>query len=411
MSSLDVPASRAAKRAALGEPSLTRGLVLLFAASCGIIATNVFANQPLIALIGSSLGLDPAAMGLVSMLTLLGYAAGLFLLVPLADLMENRSLVLRMLACASLFAAATAAAPAPGLLLAASFGLGMASSVIQILVPLAAGMAPEHQRGRVVGEVMSGVMLGIVLSRPLASLIADSFGWRAFYAVSTVATAGLALILFGLLPSRKPPVRARYAALILSLVTLFREEAVLRRRAFTSALAMASFTVFWTVIALELAAQPFGLGQRGIAVFALVGAMGAFAAPVAGRIGDRGFARAALAFGHVAIAAGCLLAMLAPCLEASLADLRLPLMAVAAVLLDIGVTTDQTLGRRAVQLLRPEARGRLNGMFVGLFFVGGALGSLLSGVAWAQGGWTLSCAIGAAFGVIALLVDVFGGRD
>jgi predicted MFS family arabinose efflux permease len=154
--------------------------------------TNIFANQPLIALIGPSLGIDLAAAGLVSTLTLLGYASGLFFVVPLADLLENRALVFRILVCASLMALATALAPAASLFLAASFFLGMASSVLQILVPLAAGMAPESQRGQVVGEVMSGVMLGILLSRPLASLVADSFGWRAFYGLSCVAMGGWA---------------------------------------------------------------------------------------------------------------------------------------------------------------------------------------------------------------------------
>jgi predicted MFS family arabinose efflux permease len=199
--------------------------------------------------------------------------------------------------------------------------------------------------------------------------------------------------------------------LIASLASLLRQEKVLQRRAFTSALSMACFTVLWTVIALELASSTFGLTQRGIALFALVGATGAFVAPLAGRIGDRGFARAALAIGHFAIVAGCLAALASTALGESLAQLRLPLMAISAILLDIGVTTDQTLGRRAVQLLRPEARGRLNGLFVGLFFIGGAIGSLIAGLAYAQGGWAATCLIGAAFGAVALLVDAFGGRD
>jgi predicted MFS family arabinose efflux permease len=317
-----------------------------------------------------------------------------------------------MLACAVLLAAATALAPSAGLFLAASFGLGMACSVIQILVPLAAGMAPEPQRGQVVGEVMRGLLFGLLLSRPVATLVADVLGWRAFYGCSAAAMTLLALALAHALPAASPAARGgSYPRLIASLVTLLREEAVLRRRALTSALSTASFTVLWTVIALELAGEPFGLSQRGIALYATVGATGALLAPLAGRIGDRGHARAGLAFGHVAILLSCVLALAAGLAGDGLAPWRLPLMAASAILMDVGVTLDQTLGRRAVQLLRPEARGRLNGLFVGLFFVGGALGSLLSGLAWAHGGWTLVCLIGAGLGVAALLVDLVGGRD
>jgi len=392
-------------------PALSRSLVLIFALSAGVIVTNLFATQPLTALIGPSLGLDLGMAGLVGTLTLLGYASGLFFIVPLADLVENRVLVLRILACATVLAAATGLAPAADLFLVASFGLGAACSIIQILVPLAAGMAPERERGRVVGEVMSGVMLGILLSRPLAGMVADLAGWRAFYGISCAAMAAMGLLLARFLPRHRPPTRPRYGALIASLLTLLREESVLRRRALTSSLVMAAFSLFWTSVALRLAGPPFDLTQRGIALFALVGAAGALAAPLAGRLGDGGQARAGLIGGHLAIIAGSLAALAADGLDMLPDLLRLALLGLSAILLDVGGTTDQTLGRRAVQLLRPEARGRLNGLFVGLFFIGGALGSLVAGFAWTHGGWPLVCLLCAAFGAAALAVDFLGGRD
>ena len=312
--------------------------IFLFALSGGVIVTNLFAAQPLTALIGPAVGLDLAAAGLVSMLALLGYAAGLFFIVPLADLMENRKLILGALAGASLMAAATALAPTEAVFLVASFGLGVGCCVIQILVPLAAGMAPEAERGRVVGEVMSGVMFGILLSRPLASLIADSFGWRGFYAASCVAMAGLGVVLAGLLPRRAPEAATGYGALIASLATLLRAEPLLRRRAFTSSLSMAAFSLFWTTVALRLAASPFDLTQRGIAIFALVGAAGAVAAPLSGRAGDRGFAAALLAGGHVTVIAGALLALWAGEFSSVGVELRLALLGLAAILIDVGVT-------------------------------------------------------------------------
>ncbi|MDX8463058.1 MFS transporter [Mesorhizobium humile] len=390
--------------------TVTRSQTLLFAASVGIIVTNLFAPQTLVGLIGPSLGAAASESGLVSMATLLGYAAGLFFLVPLSDLVENRTLVLRMLCAAALAAAVASFAPSAASLLAVLFVLGAACSCIQVLVPVAASMAPPGQEGRVIGDVMSGLMIGILLSRPIASLVADAFGWRAFYGISAAALALLAVLLGLTLPRRRPPAHANYARLIASLVGLLGREPVLRRRAFTASLVMAAFSVFWTAVALRLSAPPFDLGQKGIALFALVGAGGAAVTPIFGRAGDRGFTRPATILCHLALIAALGLAAWAGAGDdaagAGGAWLSLIFMGTSAVLLDIGVTGDQTLGRRAVNLLQPKARGRINGLFVGIFFIGGAIGSLLAGIAWAWGGWNAVCAVGALFGFIALAVDL-----
>ncbi|TPI12785.1 MFS transporter [Mesorhizobium sp. B4-1-3] len=385
--------------------TITRSQTLLLAASVGIIVTNLFAPQTLVGLIGPSLGAAASESGLVSMATLLGYAAGLFFLVPLSDLVENRVLVLRMLCAAALAATVASFAPSAASLLAVLFVLGAACSCIQVLVPVAASMAPPGQDGRVIGDVMSGLMIGILLSRPIASLVADAFGWRAFYGISAAALALLAILLGLTLPRRKPLAHTSYVGLIASLIGLLGQEPVLRRRAFTASLVMAAFSVFWTAVALRLSTPPFDLGQKGIALFALVGAGGAAVTPIFGRAGDRGFTRSATILCHLVLIAALGLAAWAGAAKAGGAWLPLILMGVSAVLLDIGVTGDQTLGRRAVNLLQPKARGRINGLFVGIFFIGGAIGSLLAGIAWAWGGWNAVCAAGAVFGVAALVVD------
>ncbi len=171
-----VAATASAEPPATGPQTITRAQTLLFAGSVGIIITNIFAPQTLVGLIGPSLGAAASEVGLVAMAALLGYAAGLFFLVPLADLVENRVLVLRMLVAAVFAAAVASVAPSAASLLLVLFVLGAASSCIQVLVPVAASMAPPGQDGRVIGDVMSGVMIGILLSRPLASLVADAFG-------------------------------------------------------------------------------------------------------------------------------------------------------------------------------------------------------------------------------------------
>ena len=379
---------------------------LLFAIATGVIIINLFAPQTLVGIIGPSLGFSESGAGLVAMASLLGYAAGLFFLVPLADLMENRQLVLRMLLSALVMAVAAAFAPTGWSLLIFLFLLGAACSAIQILVPIAAAMAPPEHRGRVIGNVMSGVMVGILVSRPLASLIADVWGWRSFYAMSAATLVLLAAVLALRLPERRPLVSASYGALIGSLFELLREEPVLRLRAFTAALMMASFSLFWTSVALRLVQPPFSLGQSGIALFALVGAGGAVATSAFGRMGDRGWTRTATLTSHLIVLAAMALAAWVGGIQSGDSVALLILLGVSAVLLDVGVTGDQTLGRRAVNLLKPEARGRINGLFVGIFFLGGALGSALAGTAWDFGGWVAVCAGAAGFGVIALITGL-----
>ncbi|AIY42817.1 Permeases of the major facilitator superfamily [Collimonas arenae] len=384
-------------------------LQLLFAAAVGITVINLFATQTLIAPIAAALGLDSRLSGMVAMLPQLGYAAGLILLVPLADLLENRQLIVRLLACCALALAVATVSDSGWVFLLAIFLAGSASSAIQIMVPLAALMACEAHRGRVVGNVMSGLMLGILLSRPLASLLVDIGSWRLLYLVLTVLVALVAATLSRTLPTRQPAADLPYLNLIKSLWNLLLSQPVLRRRALTAALAMATFSLFWTAVALLLTQAPFNLNQRHIALFALAGAAGAVAAPLAGRIGDRGWTRPASRAAHALMIAALLLAGVAGAGWGGFTIAAHPLLAIAmlvlaAIGLDAGVTIDQTLGRRAINLLQPEARGRLNGLFVGIFFVGGAVGAASAGLAWINGGWTTVCLLGIAYAAATLVI-------
>jgi predicted MFS family arabinose efflux permease len=392
---------------------LTTAMTLFFSATVGLIVVNLFAAQPLTGPIAASLQLPHSLSGLISMLPQLGYAAGLVLLVPLSDLIENRKLIVRtLLACAALLAVPLFV-HAAWVCLAALFLAGATSSVIQMLVPMAASMAPEAQRGRAVGNVMSGLMLGILLSRPLASLIAGSAGWRAFYGAAALIDALLASVLALRLPRRTPHVHTRYAALLRSLWTLLATEPVLQRRAISAGLGMGAFSVFWASIGLRLAHAPFGFGMHGVALFALAGASGAIVTPLAGRAGDRGHGRAALCFAHLLMLASLVLVAVAGAGGFGFAPQAHPHLALAALAiggaaLDAGVVIDQTLGRRAVNLMNPAARGRLNGLFVGMFFVGGALGAALSGAGWAFAQWPGVCAVGVAFAGTAFLYGIVG---
>jgi predicted MFS family arabinose efflux permease len=278
----------AVRRAAHAQPALSAGMTLFFAATVGVIVMDLFAAQPLTGAISADLRLPAGLTGLVAMLPQLGYAAGLVLLVPLVDLLENRRLIVATLVVCAAALALPAFTRSGAVFLAAALVAGAASSVIQMLVPMAAAMAPEAQRGRAVGNVMSGLMLGILLSRPLASLIAGTAGWRAFYVLAALADAAIAAVLALRLPSRVPSVTTGYRALLASMGRLLAAEPVLRRHALSAALAMAAFSAFWTAVGLRLAQAPFGLDLHGIALFAFAGASGAIVTPLAGRVGDRG---------------------------------------------------------------------------------------------------------------------------
>ncbi len=397
-------------------PALSAGMTLFFAATVGVIVMDLFAAQPLTGPISADLHLPPGLAGLVAMLPQLGYAAGLVLLVPLVDLLENRRLIVATLAACAAALALPAFTRSGTVFLLATLVAGAASSVIQMLVPMAAAMAPEAQRGRAVGNVMSGLMLGILLSRPLASLIAGSAGWRGFYLLAALANAAIAVVLALRLPSRTPSITAGYRALLASMGRLLAEEPVLRRHALSAALAMAAFSAFWTAVGLRLAQPPFGLDLHGIALFAFAGASGAIVTPLAGRAGDRGLGPAAQRIAHRAMLVALALLGIAGAgwfgFDAHAhRGLALALLAGGAALLDAGVIVDQTIGRRAINLLNPAARGRLNGLFVGLFFIGGALGAALAGSAWARGGWSAVCGVGFAFAGAAAVFGLSAGRD
>ncbi len=232
---------------------LTAPLTLFFAAAVGVIIVNLTAAQPLTGPVSRALNLPSELAGLIAMLPQLGYAAGLLLLVPLCDLLENRKLIFRTLMCCAVFLGIAALARSGWLFLLSVSLAGATSSVIQMLVPMAASMAPEHGRGRAIGNVMSGLMIGILLSRPLASVIAGSFGWRAFFGIEACADALLAVVLYTQLPTHRPLATARYPALLRSLWTLLRTEPILQRRATLAALGLGAFSAFWTAIALLLA--------------------------------------------------------------------------------------------------------------------------------------------------------------
>ena len=320
-------------------------------------------------------------------LTQMGYGAGLLLIVPLGDIIENRRLVLVLVAAtsAAMLAAALSTHPVPFLL--AALSIGLASVAVQVMVGLAAQLAPDASRGQVVGNVMSGLMLGIMLARPAASLIAQVSSWHVVFYLSAAMMLLVVMVLAWALPPRVPATRLRYGALLRSIGGIARTTPVLQRRALYHWCLFGAFSLFWTTTPLLLAG-PFHLSQGGIALFALAGVAGALAAPVAGRCADRGWSEPVTG---VALVTACA-AFLVTHLAAPGSATGLALLVAAAILLDAAVTSHLVVSQRAIFSLGVEVRGRANGVFMAIFFMGG--GGRLGGGRLGVRTWRMEAGIG-----------------
>jgi predicted MFS family arabinose efflux permease len=356
-----------------------RALTVVLAAASGVSIANIFYSQPLLDLIAQTFKVTDSAASIVVTVTQLGYAAGIVVLMPLGDLIENRALASRVLIVTAIASAVAGFATNLPLFLVFSAILGFTSVVAQIVVPVAAHLAPAGQGGRYVGQVMSGLLLGIMLARSVSSFLADLWGWRSVYLLSAVLMVIMAIVLAMTLPKREPDHTGSYGSLMTSVWHLIQEEPALRRRAVMQALMFGTFSAFWTSVTYELIKE-HDLSQTQIAIFALIGAAGAIAAPIAGRIGDRG---------HGTPATGIVFALAAIAMAiAGFGVHNLIVLALAGVLLDLAVQGNLVLSQQEIYALRPEARSRLNTVFIGSVFVGGAIGSALSGVLYDQAGWS-----------------------
>jgi predicted MFS family arabinose efflux permease len=387
--------SGASGGASAGPP---RRLIVLLAVSCGLTVANLYYAQPLLSELRHTFGISEVTAGSLVTATQLGYALGLVLLVPLGDVLEKRRLATVLLALTVGALVVSGVAPAFPVLALASLVSGTTLVVTQILVPFAADLAPDETRGRVVGQVMSGLLTGILLSRTFGSLVAGATSWRVVYLASAGLMTVLTLVLRTALPRRAPGREAAsltYRGLLLSTARMLRLHPPLRRRALYQAAMFGAFSVFWTTISFVLTSAPFHYAQWQVGLFALAGAGGALAAPLAGRWADRGLVRpmtaaafvvAALAFGLAALGRHHVLALGA-----------------AAVVLDMAVQTTLVLGQQVVYQLDGRARARLNSAYMATFFVGGAIGSQAGSYVYHSGGWTAATALGAALPVLALL--------
>lgn len=369
-------------------------LVTVMAVASGAVVANLYYAQPLLHQIGRTFHAGPTATSLVVTVTQLGYAAGLLLLVPLGDLRPRRSLVRTVFVLAAGSLVVCAVAPTLWLFEVAALATGTLSVSAQVLVPFAADLAEPERRGRVVARIMTGLLVGILVARTVSGLLATLAGWRTIYWVS----AGLMLLLAGLLrvvlPSEPARPQVRYRRLVRSSLALLATEPVLRRRAWHGAVGFGAFSVLWTTLAFLLAAPPFRYSSAVIGLFGLAGVAGVGAANLAGKMADS--SRTALSTVVAGSALTCSFGLLA------LGHQELAPLVAGIVVLDIGTQGLQITNQALVYELRPDARSRINSAYMLCYFAGGAVGSVTAGTVYAATGWYGVCLLGAGFGALSL---------
>ena len=382
---------------------MSRGLILLFAIATGQAVASNYLAQPLLDTISHELQVSSGVAGLIVTTAQAGYAAGLILLLPLGDLFERRRLITTLAVITAVGLAAAALAPSAGFFMAAAGVVGLTSVMAQILVPFAATLSPDAERGRVLGAVMSGLLLGILLARTVSGVVAQLAGWRTVYWLAAALMLAQAALLWVKLPTYRQHAGLSYPRLLTSVLKIARAEPILRRRALFGALSFGAFSVLWTTLAFLLAGPQYGYTEGTIGLFGLVGAAGALTASVVGRFTDRGWSRRLTGLTSLLLMTGYALVWLG--------GTSLAALIAGIVVLDVGSQGLHITNQSEIYRLQPEARSRVNAFYMTSCFVGAAAGSAVAAFVYERWSWDGVCALGVAIGLASLALWAFGARE
>ncbi|MEO6521413.1 MAG: MFS transporter [Mucilaginibacter sp.] len=376
------------------QPQLTPLTLWVITIATGLIVANLYYNQPLLDIISEALHVSKAKAGLISMLTQMGYAVGMLFLAPLADMVKRKRLMMFDFVFMLISLIAAGFATDVNLLIIASFFIGATSMIPQLLVPMAAHLATPQNRGKVVGQVMSGLLIGILLSRTLSGFIGEHLGWRAMFLIA----AGLMLIiwifLYFLLPEVEPEYKGNYGTLMRSMATYFKNEPKLRLAAFRGACVFGCFGAFWTTLTFLLKQPQFDTGPQTAGLFGLVGVAGALGASLMGRISDK--------MDPYNVTTATIIMVILAFLVFSFSTASMVGLVIGVILLDMGVQGTHISNQTMVLALHPEARNRINTVYMVCYFIGGSLGTYLASHLWEHYHWTGVCTIGFLFSIGAL---------
>lgn len=376
--------------------SITRAVTLLFAAACGISVANIYFAQPLLDQLSEAFGINHSTIGIVITITQIFYGLGLLLLVPLGDLLNQRRLIIGQMLLSTMALAIVGTAFSSIVLFAGMALVGLLAVVTQTLVAFAATMASSAERGKVVGIVTSGIVIGILLARTFAGILTDLAGWRSVYLISAVIMLLMVCMFAKVLPHAEREVKSlSYIRLIRSVLDLFMQERTLRIRSFLAMLIFADFSILWTSLVLPLSSPPFALSHSAIGAFGLVGVAGALAAARAGKLADQGYGQRTTG---ISLALLLLSWLFIRYLEHSLMAL-----VIGIILLDLAVQAVHVTNQAMILPLRTEARSRLTAGYMVFYSIGGASGSIASTQMYAYFGWGGVCLLGASISAFALL--------
>lgn len=375
-----------------------RSLILLMAVASGAVVANLYYSQPLLAEIARGIHITEAQAGFIPALTQIGYGLGLLFLTPLGDRAERKRLLATLTLLAAVALAAAGAAPSAAILLPLNLLVGLFSVVPQIIVPLVAALSKPLERSRNVGSVMSGLLVGILLARTVSGFVGDRLGWRAVYFCAAGGMILLAALLRIMLPASRSENAPSYLGLLASLPGLFRKLPVLQEAALSGALLFGAFSVFWSTLVFQLEALPSHFGAQTAGLFGLAGAAGALAATLSGRVADR--------LGPYRIVLGGCVLVLSSWAIMWLGGGSLWALAAGAAILDLGAQAAHVANQARIFAFMPEARSRINTVYMVSFFTGGAFGSLVASYAWKEAGWPGVCLLGAALMTLALFSGI-----
>ena len=375
--------------------TLQRHTVWIMAIASGAAAANLYYNQPLLALIQQKLHASAHLSGFIPVLTQIGYAVGIFLIVPLGDLLEKRKLILTMLGLTAIALAAAAVSPNLTCLLAASLAIGITTVTAQLIVPFAAQLAKPQERGKVVGMVMSGLLIGILLARTISGFVGASLGWRAMYWLASGLMILLAVTLSKLLPKSQPSLQVSYPRLMKSLFELI-QQPVLQETALAGAMSFGAFSAFWSTLVFLLAQPPYHYGSEVTGLFGLVGVVGAAAAPLVGKLADKGSPKLTVGLGLLITTSSFILFWVF--------GHQLIGLIIGVILLDLGVQTTMVSNQARIYSCKSELHSRLNALYITFYFFGGALGSFLGAYGWNHWQWQGVCLFALLMLVVAFTI-------